>query len=74
MSDEEMSVQQFWQRCVEPMGEESDHVHIVALTDALQAQNPPPFPPPYIAAMQSTTTLLSSVFLMHSVQIPRLRR
>lgn len=40
MSDDEMSVQQFRQRCVEPMGEESDHVHIVALTDALQARPP----------------------------------
>ena len=40
MSDEEMSVQRFRQRCVEPMGEESDHVHIVALTDALQARGP----------------------------------
>lgn len=28
-------VEQFRQRFVEPMGEESDHVHIVALTDAL---------------------------------------
>ena len=32
----DMDVQQFRQRCVEPMGEESDHLHIVALTDALQ--------------------------------------
>ena len=32
----EMDVQQFRRRCVEPMGEESDHLHIVALTDALQ--------------------------------------
>ena len=33
-----MTVQQFRQRCVDPMGEESDHVHIVALTNALQAR------------------------------------
>ena len=37
MSDDDMTVQQFRQRCVDPMGEESDHVHIVALTNALQA-------------------------------------
>ncbi|KAK9824088.1 hypothetical protein WJX72_007637 [[Myrmecia] bisecta] len=36
MSDDALSVEQFRRRCVEPMGEESDHVHIVALTDALQ--------------------------------------
>ena len=36
MSDEGLTVEQFRRRCVEPMGEESDHVHIVALTDALQ--------------------------------------
>lgn len=40
MSDGEMSVQQFCRRCVEPMGEESDHVHIVALSDALQVGYP----------------------------------
>ena len=38
MSDDDMTVQQFRQRCVDPMGEESDHVHIVALTNALQAR------------------------------------
>ncbi|KAK9818446.1 hypothetical protein WJX74_001972 [Apatococcus lobatus] len=36
MTDEGLTVEQFRRRCVEPMGEESDHVHIVALTDALQ--------------------------------------
>ncbi|KAK9865089.1 hypothetical protein WJX84_008709 [Apatococcus fuscideae] len=36
MSDEGLTVEQFRRKCVEPMGEESDHVHIVALTDALQ--------------------------------------
>ncbi|KAK9846306.1 hypothetical protein WJX81_001294 [Elliptochloris bilobata] len=36
MSDEATTVEQFCRRYVEPMGEESDHVHIVALTDALQ--------------------------------------
>ena len=36
MDDEGLSVEQFCRRRVEPMGEESDHVHIVALTDALQ--------------------------------------
>lgn len=35
MSDDLLSVEQFCRRFVEPMGEESDHVHIVALTDAL---------------------------------------
>lgn len=29
-------MEQFRRRCVEPMGEESDHVHIVALSDMLQ--------------------------------------
>ncbi|BDA42024.1 Ubiquitin thioesterase OTUB1 [Coccomyxa sp. Obi] len=36
MCDDEISVEQFCRRYVEPMGEESDHVHIVALTNALQ--------------------------------------
>ena len=36
MNDDLPSVDFFRQRFVEPMGEESDHVHIVALTDALQ--------------------------------------
>ncbi len=36
MSDEGLSVEQFRRRCVEPMGEESDHVHIVALSDMLR--------------------------------------
>ncbi len=36
MYDEPVSVEFFCQRFVESMGEESDHVHIVALTDALQ--------------------------------------
>lgn len=27
---------QFCQKSVEPMGEESDHIHIIALSDALQ--------------------------------------
>lgn len=34
--DPPASVDLFCQRFVEPMGEESDHVHIVALTDALE--------------------------------------
>ncbi len=38
MSDEAITVEQFCRRYVEPMGEESDHVHIVALTDALQVR------------------------------------
>ena len=38
MCDDDVSVEQFCRRYVEPMGEESDHVHIVALTDALQAR------------------------------------
>ena len=36
MIDDPISVEQFCRRYVEPMGEESDHVHIVAITDALQ--------------------------------------
>ena len=36
MCDDALTVEQFCRRHVEPMGEESDHVHIVALTDALQ--------------------------------------
>ena len=36
MCDDAVSVEEFCRRHVEPMGEESDHVHIVALTDALQ--------------------------------------
>ena len=36
ISVEELSVEQFRRRCVEPMGEESDEVHIVALADVLQ--------------------------------------
>ena len=36
ISVEELSVEQFRRKCVEPMGEESDEVHIVALTDVLQ--------------------------------------
>ncbi len=34
MSD--MDVDTFCSRCVDPMGEESDHVQLVALTDTLQ--------------------------------------
>jgi hypothetical protein len=34
MSD--LDVDTFCSRCVDPMGEESDHVQLVALTDALQ--------------------------------------
>lgn len=36
MWDVVMSVEQFCQGHVEPMSEESDHIHIVAITDALQ--------------------------------------
>ena len=36
ISVEELSVEQFRRKCVEPMGEESDEVHIVALADVLQ--------------------------------------
>ena len=39
MSDDAPTVDHFRQRYVEPMGEESDHVHIVAITDALQVSN-----------------------------------
>jgi ubiquitin thioesterase protein OTUB1 len=37
MSDEIVSIEQFCRKHVEAMGEESDHIHIVAITDALQA-------------------------------------
>lgn len=36
MTIDELSVEAFRRRCVEPMGEEADHVHIVALSDMLQ--------------------------------------
>lgn len=36
MIDDPIEVDQFCRRYVEPMGEESDHIHIVAITDALQ--------------------------------------
>lgn len=38
MIDDPIGVQQFCRRYVEPMGEESDHIHIVAITDALQVE------------------------------------
>ena len=38
MYDEAPSVDSFCHKCVEVMGEESDHVHIVALSDALQVR------------------------------------
>ena len=38
MYDDSPGVEVFCQRYVEVMGEESDHVHIVALTDALQVR------------------------------------
>ena len=38
MADEELDVKAFCTRYVEVMGTESDHVHIVALSDALQAR------------------------------------
>jgi ubiquitin thioesterase protein OTUB1 len=38
--DDDVTVEQFCRRYVEPMGEESDHVHIVALTDALLVRHP----------------------------------
>mmetsp|Transcript_26454 Transcript_26454/g.50235 ORF Transcript_26454/g.50235 Transcript_26454/m.50235 type:complete len:272 (-) Transcript_26454:287-1102(-) len=36
MQEEGMTVQDFCRRHVEPMGEESDHLHLVAMADALQ--------------------------------------
>mmetsp|Transcript_39513 Transcript_39513/g.54861 ORF Transcript_39513/g.54861 Transcript_39513/m.54861 type:complete len:269 (-) Transcript_39513:112-918(-) len=36
MSDEDTTVERFCQRNVEPMGEESEHVQIVAITEALK--------------------------------------
>lgn len=36
MTESINDVTQFCRQCVEPMGEESDHAHIIALTDALQ--------------------------------------
>lgn len=38
MMDDPVTVEQFCRRYVEPMGEESDHIHIVAITDALQVR------------------------------------
>lgn len=38
MFDEAPGVEYFCQRYVEVQGEESDHVHIVALSDALQVE------------------------------------
>ena len=38
MYDDSPGVEVFCQKYVEVMGEESDHVHIVALTDALQVR------------------------------------
>lgn len=32
----DMSVEEFCAKCVDPMGEESDHIQLVALTNALQ--------------------------------------
>jgi len=32
----DMDPEEFCRKCVDPMGEEADHVHLVALTDALQ--------------------------------------
>ena len=37
--DDDIEVKQFCTRYVEVMGTESDHVHIVALSDALQASS-----------------------------------
>lgn len=39
MLDDPIGVEQFCRRYVEPMGEESDHIHIVAITDALQVSS-----------------------------------
>lgn len=39
MMDDPVTVEQFCRRYVEPMGEESDHIHIVAITDALQVRS-----------------------------------
>lgn len=38
MVDEDLDVKQFCNRYVEVMGTESDHIHIVALSDALQVR------------------------------------
>jgi len=47
MVDEDLDVKQFCNRHVEVMGTESDHIHIVALSDALQV------PPPYYETQTS---------------------
>jgi len=39
MVDEDIDVKQFCNRHVEVMGTESDHIHIVALSDALQVSS-----------------------------------
>lgn len=36
----DLDVATFCSKCVDPMGEESDHVQLVALTDALKASRP----------------------------------
>ena len=38
MSDECLSVETFCEKYVEPMGVESDHVHIVAMQDVFQVR------------------------------------
>ncbi len=40
LCDDDVTVQQFCSRYVEPMGEESDHIQLVALTDALLVRTP----------------------------------
>ena len=40
LCDDDVTVQQFCTRYVEPMGEESDHIQLVALTDALLVSIP----------------------------------
>lgn len=40
LCDDDVTVQQFCTRYVEPMGEESDHIQLVALTDALLVSPP----------------------------------
>ena len=40
LCDDDVTVQQFCTKYVEPMGEESDHIQLVALTDALLVSPP----------------------------------
>lgn len=60
MNDDELTVEQFRRRCVEPMGEESDHVALVALSDMLLVRC---CPKSSFHALSSTSIYLSTACL-----------